>query len=404
MTSARSGPESGAKPTPRLRGTRIAVVMAFVANGVLYGSWASRIPAIKEQAVLDSVHLGFALLGAPLGMILTMTFAGYAAGKIGSHRVSALMLAACAAMLPVIASSTSFVMLAGALLVYGAAHGSMDVCMNANGLAIERAGTSPIMSRLHGTWSIGSFIGAFSTAVALAAGLSVFQQFVLLAIVMVIAAALLSQTMLADKPVAEGPVFRRPPRRLAIIGFIAMCGLVAEGSVGDWSGVFIKETIGGTAQQAAIAISVFSASMATARLAGDRLTELLGPARLVALGALVSAVGMVSALAIAQPLAAIIGFAFLGVGIAVTNPLALRAGGSQPGIASGVGIAAVATMGAVGTTSAPPIIGTVAGVVGLRAALFMIVALLLILAATAGRALGSSRVMIPEPAVATELP
>ena len=51
MTSARSGPESGAKPTPRLRGTRIAVVMAFVANGVLYGSWASRIPAIKEQAV-----------------------------------------------------------------------------------------------------------------------------------------------------------------------------------------------------------------------------------------------------------------------------------------------------------------------------------------------------------------
>ena len=111
MTSARSGPESGAKPTPRLRGTRIAVVMAFVANGVLYGSWASRIPAIKEQAGLDSVHLGFALLGAPLGMILTMTFAGYAAGKIGSHRVSALMLAACAAMLPVIASSTSFVMI-----------------------------------------------------------------------------------------------------------------------------------------------------------------------------------------------------------------------------------------------------------------------------------------------------
>ena len=388
--------------SPHLRRARIAVVAAFVANGILYGSWASRIPAIKEQAGLDAVHLGFALLGAPLGMILTMTFAGYAAGRIGSHRVSALMLACCSLMMPVIASSTSFVMLAGALLIYGAAHGSMDVCMNANGLAIERAGTTPIMSRLHGTWSIGSFLGAFSTAIALAAGLSVFEQFVVLAIVMVVSAAVLSQTMLADKHAAGGAVFRRPTRRLAIIGFIAMCGLVAEGSVGDWSGVFIKETIGGTAQQAAIAISVFSAAMATARLAGDRLTEIFGAARLVTLGALVSAAGMVSALAIAQPLAAIVGFAFLGIGIAATNPIALRAGGSQPGIASGVGIAAVATMGALGTTSAPPIIGTVAGVVGLRAALVMIVVLLLILAASAGRAIGSPAATVPEPAVPTD--
>jgi len=275
--------------------------------------------------------------------------------------------------------------------------------MNANGLAIERAGTTPIMSRLHGSWSIGSFLGAFSTAVALAAGLPVFQQFVVLAIVMAVSAAVLRRTMLPDKHAAGGPVFRRPTRRLAIIGFIAMCGLVAEGSVGDWSGVFIKETIGGTAQQAAIAISVFSATMAIVRLAGDRLTQLFGPARLVAIGALVSAAGMASALAIAQPLAAIVGFALLGAGIAATNPVALRAGGSQPGVASGVGIAAVATTGAIGTTSAPPIIGTVAGIVGLRAALVAIVALLLILAATAGRGLGSSRVTIPEPAVSTDL-
>jgi MFS family permease len=394
---------SQAPQAQELRRARFAVVLAFVANGALYGSWASRIPAIKEQAGLDAVQLGFALLGAPLGMILTLTFAGYAAGRFGSHRVTALMLACCAVMMPVIASSTSFVMLAGALFLYGSAHGSMDVCMNANGLAIEGAGTKPIMSRLHGSWSIGSFLGAFSTALALAAGFSVFQQFVVLAIVMAVSAAVLSQTMLPDKHTAGGPVFRRPTRRLAIIGFIAMCGLVAEGSVGDWSGVFIKETIGGTAQQAAIAISVFSATMATVRLAGDRLTLVFGAARLVALGALVSAAGMASALAIAQPLAAIVGFAFLGAGIAATNPIALRAGGSQPGIASGVGIATVATTGAIGTTSAPPIIGTVAGIVGLRAALVAIVALLLILAATAGRGLSSSRVTIPEPAVPTEL-
>jgi predicted MFS family arabinose efflux permease len=148
--------------------------MAFVVCGMMFGSWASRIPAIKDRAGLDAVQLGFALLGSALGSVLAMTFAGYAAGRFGSHRMTVLLLLGCAAVLPLIASATSFVALAGALFLFGACYGSMDVCMNANGLAIERAGTTPIMSRLHASWSIGSFIGAFSTTLALQAGLSVF--------------------------------------------------------------------------------------------------------------------------------------------------------------------------------------------------------------------------------------
>ena len=83
-------------------------------------------------------------------------------------------------------------------------------------------------------------------------------------------------------------------------------------------------------------------------------------------------------------------------------PIALRAGGSQPGISAGFGIAAVSTMGYAGLLSGPPIIGTVAGLVGLRAALAMVVALLILLATTAGRAVGAPLV-ISEPAVPTEL-
>jgi MFS family permease len=377
--------------------------MAFLVCGMMFGSWASRIPAIKEQAGLDSVQLGFALLGSALGSVLAMTSAGYLAGRIGSHKVVSLMLLGCAAMLPVIAASTSFLMLAGALFLYGAAYGSMDVCMNANGLAIERAGTGPIMSRLHAGWSVGSFIGAFSTTIALRAGLSVLQQFAVLAVAMVLSAAILSQTMLKEKHASEGSPFRRPPRRLVLVGLVALCALVSEGSAGDWSGVFIKDSIGGTAQDAALAITVLSAAMAVARLAGDRLTEVLGAARLVSLGAATSALGLAAALIVAQPLAAIVGFGFLGVGVAATYPIALRAGGSQPGITSGVGIAAVATMGSAGVMAAPPLIGIVAGAAGLRAALAMVVVLLLVLSATADRALGSSRIEIPEPAVPTGL-
>jgi Na+/melibiose symporter-like transporter len=390
--------------TQSLGKSRAAVVMAFIVCGMMFGSWASRIPAIKDQAGLDSVHLGFALLGSPLGSVLAMTFAGYAAGRFGSHRITVLMLLVCAAALPLIASASSFFHLGGALFIFGAAYGSMDVCMNANGLAIERAGKSPIMSRLHACWSIGSFIGAFSTTLALQAGLSVFQQFTVLAAAMVAAAVVLSQTMLPERHASTGAIFTRPPRRLVLVGFVALCALIAEGSAGDWSGVFIKDNIGGTAQDAALAITFLSATMAGVRLAGDRLTQILGPARLVALGAVVSALGMLMALVIAQPIAAIVGFGFVGMGVAATYPIALRAAGSQPGIASGVGIAAVATMGSAGVMAAPPLIGSVAGAAGLRVALGMIVVLLVILATTAGRALGSTRIDSPEPAVPIELP
>jgi hypothetical protein len=78
---------------------------------------------------------------------------------------------------------------------------------------------------------------------------------------------------------------------------------------------------------------------------------------------------------------AIVGFTMLGLGLGAIVPICLRAGGSQPGIPSGFGIAAVSTMGYAGLLTGPPIIGTVAGVVGLRAALAMVVGLLVVLAA-----------------------
>jgi hypothetical protein len=133
------------------------------------------------------------------------------------------------------------------------------------------------------------------------------------------------------------------------------------------------------------------------------MTELLGAGRLVTLGAVLGAAGLGMALGVHLAVPSIAGFAMLGLGLGAIVPICLRAGGSQPGIPSGFGIAAVSTMGYAGLLTGPPIIGTVAGVVGLRAALGMVVLLLVVLAATAGSAVGAP-VTITEPAVPTELP
>jgi len=381
---------------------RLAVGYAFLINGVMFGAWASRIPAVQAHTGLDSTFLGFALLAAAGGAVLAMTFAGVLAGRYGSRPVAVTGLLGYAACVPGLALADSFITLTVALLCVGAFQGSMDVAMNANGLAVERAGTRPIMSRLHGAWSVGSFLGAVVTIAAVTAGLSVLEQFCILAAWLGISAGVLSRIMLPHRQVSEGPALRRPPRRLLALGLMIFCGMLAEGSAGDWSGVFMRTSVLSTEQQAALTLGAFSAAMAFSRIIGDRLTERLGAGRLVTLGAVLGASGLGMALGLNMVAPTVVGFTMLGLGLGAIVPIALRAGGSQPGISPGYGIAAVSTMGYAGMLAGPPIIGTVAGVVGLRSALAMVVALLVVLALTAGRSVGAP-ITIPEPAVPEEL-
>jgi hypothetical protein len=332
-----------------------------------------------------------------------MSFAGVMAGRVGSRPVTVAMLLGYAAIVPFLALANSFVTLTATLLVLGAFQGSMDVTMNANALAVEQAGTRPIMSRLHGTWSLGSFVGAFVTIVSVSAGLSLFAQFCLLAVWMAASAVILWRAMIPHRTPNEGSAFRLPPPRLLALGFLIYCGMLAEGSAGDWSGVYMRTSVLASQQEAALTLGAFSAAMAASRLVGDRMTELLGGGRLVALGATLGAAGLGMALTVHQAVPSIIGFTMLGLGIGAIVPNALRAGGSQPGIPSGFGIAAVSTMGYAGMLSGPPIIGTAGGLVGIRAALGLVVALLVVLALTATRVVGGP-ITVPEPAVPVELP
>jgi MFS family permease len=164
----------------------------------------------------------------------------------------------------------------------------------------------------------------------------------------------------------------------------------------------MRTSVLSTEQQAALTLGAFSVAMAFSRIIGDRLTELLGAGRLVTLGAILGALGLGMALGLNMVAPAVIGFTMLGLGLGAIVPIALRAGGSQPGISPGYGIAAVSTMGYAGMLAGPPIIGTVAGVVGLRSALALVLALLVLLALTAGRSVGAP-ITTQEPAVPTEL-
>src|ERR1035437_6435041 len=85
-----------------------AVATAFLLNGLSFGVWAARIPAVQAQTHLDEAGLGFALLGAAIGAVLTITLGGAPGSKFAPHVIPPLPLMGCGARDPLVGASSDF--------------------------------------------------------------------------------------------------------------------------------------------------------------------------------------------------------------------------------------------------------------------------------------------------------
>ncbi len=189
-------------------------------------------------------------------------------------------------------------------------------------------------------------------------------------------------------PRGPDPDVPRPPRNplrlIWILGLVALCGQVGEGSAGDWSAVYLHVNLGSSAAVAAVALGAFSVTMAAGRVAGDRLSARFGPVRLVRVSGLVAGFGLAAGLLVGTPAAAIAGFALLGLGLAGIFPQIVSAAARlDPGHA-GHNIGRIAAVAYSGLLSGPVAIGAIASGVGLRDALFVPAALALVVTAAAG--------------------
>ncbi len=378
-----------ARPAPLDRAARHAVAAIFALNGVLFGSWAARIPAVKERLDLSDGSLGLALGLIAVGALVAMPLSGWLSARGGSRRTTRLALGAFCFAIPLTGLAPSYAALLGATLLLGASGGALDVAMNAHGVAVERRHSGPILSSFHAAFSLGGLTGAATGALAAAAGVDV-RLHLLVAGLLALAIGLPASARLLpadadDAGERAGPLLALPPRALWAVGAVAFCALLAEGAAADWSAVYVRESLGAAAAVAPLAFAGFSLTMALGRAVGDRLTAGWGPVALVRRGGLLGAAGLAAALLIGRPIAALAGFACLGAGLAVMVPVVFRAASELPGLTPGMGIAAVSAMGYAGFLVGPPAIGGLAELSSLPLALGVLVVLVLAPAALAPR-------------------
>jgi len=348
--------------------SRCAVSALFFVNGAILASWVPYVPMVKQRLGIGDGLLGVVLLFMAIGALGALPFAGTLVGRLGSRTVSVgAGLGLCLSLpLPILAPTPFLVALA--LLFFGAFNSTLDVAMNAQAVEVEQRRGRALMSSFHAMFSVGGLAGALLSSVIAAAGVGAADHILAAALLGSVAILIARSALIAVAP-SPSPVFVRPTRGLLGLGVLALCALLAEGAIGDWSAVYLMDSRGASQSVAAAGFAAFSLAMAGGRFAGDHVARWLGAACLLRLSGALAAGGLLLALIVKEPVIAIAGFGLVGLGVANLIPVIFSAAGRAYAVAPGHGLAAVATTGYVGFLAGPPAIGLAAEVAGLPAAL-----------------------------------
>lgn len=345
---------------------RWAVAAMFFVNGTLIGVWAANIPLVKEALGLDAKYLGYALFAAAFGALAGMPFGGKLIANFGSAKVTLVAGLGALAAFPMAMLSPSYAMLLAVLVIAGFANGVMDVGMNAHGSLVEQRLGRPVMSSFHAMWSTGGLFGSGLVWMTLnLLGVKVLVLGVTVALLLVFSGAISRFLSSALDQVDESAHFALPSRATFALGAIAFLGMLSEGAILDWSGVYLRELLA-TPAFAASGVAGFSATMALSRFFGDGLRAKFGAASLVRGSALISLFGLILALIAPMPLFAALGFAVMGIGVGNIAPVVYGAAGRLTGVEPGAAIASVLTMGYSAFLLGPPLIGFVAQLTSLQ--------------------------------------
>jgi MFS family permease len=370
---------SAAPSSARLRTIRIAISVAFFCCGLAVGLWFTHVPSIAARLALEPHILGLALLSFGITGLIMQTPSGLLIARYGSRRVGriTLPLFMLGILAPIVAPNLP-VFVASLVAVSILATPSF-VAANTQAAEFEAVSGRAVMSSFHGFFSVGSLVVALVAGALIGAGYGDGRGAAVVALVAFAAAlwAVFNLLETAPKPPqAKAPGQTR--NSLAAIVSVAGLAIVAilcttvEGSVGDWSGIYLSTVKNSGAGLSAAGFAMFSLAMAACRFAGGPIVERLGNRTVVTGGGILIAIGMAVVVLTPWPLVSAMGYLVVAAGAANVTPLLSSAAARTPGISPSVAISGVSTALTIGLLGGPPIIGFISKGFGLDAGMAFI--------------------------------
>ena len=251
---------------PSVRAGRQAVASLFFLQGFVFATWASRIPQVQAALGLSNAALGSVLLALPVGLMVSLPPAGWAAGRLGSGRVVRWAMPAYAGTLVLIAVADSGWQLAATLFLFGVTGNLNNIAINAQAVAVEARLKRSVMASFHGVWSLAGFAAAAVASGYAVAGVPLLIHFAGSAGVALLLLFFALPRMLPDDVQAPTgpptPLFTWPDATLRRLSVVAFCGMMCEGAMFDWSGVYFEKVVQVPAALTTLGYTAFMGTMA----------------------------------------------------------------------------------------------------------------------------------------------
>lgn len=370
---------------------RFAVSTFFFTYGFMYANWVSRLPELQRIFNVTNSGLGSMLFAIACGGLIAMPVVSWLTTKFGTKTTSIAVALLFSMAMPLIPSNIHPLTTYLIFILVGIFGSSLSISMNGQAVYVERLWNKPIMSSFHALFSIGMATGALCG--------SLFSKFDIPAQVHYTAIAAAGAVLfivsykylipdpedLSSKESKEESRFTFPTKAILPLGIIAFCGMTGEGSMADWSAIFMHKVVGESEALGAIAFGTFGAAMTIGRFFGDYFTRKIGKRSLLMTDSLLAICGLGMAIAAPTPTITLIGFFIVGIGLSTVVPIIYSTAGNTPGVAPSVGIAMATSIGNLGFFVGPPTIGYLADLWGLRVGLLFTVLLFILMFAFIAR-------------------
>ncbi len=371
MPADPSLPLSARTPRTALSRARWATRAQFLNLGFVAGVWGVHVPSLKAHYALDERMLAGALLATSLGSVLTLTIAGRLVASLGVRTTAVLAGWGFCLALGLTLVLPGFWALLPVMLLLGAGESVFDVAINTEGSALETLTGRAVMSGFHGMFSLGAMIGAAAAAAMIRGNVPSSMQLAIVGAVVATSIAVAARGMLSSHPAAESSQanFTWPKGALLLIGMLILSGMLAEGVMYNWSVLYVAQELHAPQELAALAYVAFAGATAAMRFAGDSVRARISERTMLVAGPALAAFAMLLVLLVARPWFAMVGFAFVGIGLATVVPILYNAATRVPGVSRAAAIASVSSIGYLGFMIGPPIIGALAHATSLTIAM-----------------------------------
>ena len=370
---------------------RVAVAAYYFVPGVVFASWASRIPDVKQMLHLSNGQLGTVLFAIPIGQLLMMAFSGVLVSKFGSRKMILFAEVLYAFVLFCIGSSSTVFQLILSLVAFGMMANLMNIATNTQACLVEKMYGRNIMSSFHGLWSLGGFsggiIGAFFANTLLP--ISVHFGCILAMSILVIAIGYRflvdDQTAQAEEEEVPKFSFRSIDPTLFLLGLMGFGGMFCEGTVYDWSSVYFSSVVKPDEAFVRAGYVAGMGAMTLGRFLADGFVTKYGPSKVLKTCGALIVTGLWLAAALPYLATATLGFLLVGFGISSSVPICYSIAGKLGTMKASIALTIVSSISFFGFLVGPPVIGWLSETTNLRIAISIAACFGLFIAFIAGK-------------------